>query len=515
MKKLALICVSDKQGIVEFATTLQEKFKYQILSTGATASVLKNSGLEVIDISLHTSSKEIMDGRLTTLHPIVHGGLLCRRDNPTHLQQAIQSHIELIDLVAVNFHPFEKTTQLKNCTLEKATEAIDIGSPALIRSAAKNFESVTIATEPADYPLILSAVENNTLAALRKQLALKAFQKTAQYDYAIVQYLKSEQDEPDLDAIAGTPKELLLSLKLEKQLQHGENPHQHAALYGSFFSAFEKLQGEELSYNNILDISSATYLIGEFEKPTAAIFHHNNPSSVASSTDIYPAWDLALKNNPYSTCHNVIIFNRTFDELLAKKFSTNHFYETIIAPEFTPESLQILSNKKDVRLLRFKKFFGAETLQEVRSVIGGILLQDRDSKTIDPTKIQVVTNLQPTPEQWTSLLFGWRIAKHVKLNAIVLSKEEHTITIESSSNSYSDILSFALWKAEHRGTSLKSVTLASSGFFSSPQLLEIAAKAGITALIQAGRSKIDAELIATANKLNMAMVFTGLSHFKH
>jgi len=348
-------------------------------------------------------------------------------------------------------------------------------------------------------------------------LPSKLSKKTTQYDYSIAEYLKGEQDEPDLNTIAGMPKELLLLLKLEKQLPYGENPHQHAALYGSFFSAFEKIQGEELSYNDIVDISSATYLTGEFEKATAAIFNHNNPRGIASAADIHTAWDLALKTDPTSALSSIIIFNRTLDELLAQKISTL-FCKAIIAPEFTPESLQILSNKKDLCLLRLKKTFGAETLQEIRSVIGGILLQDRDSKTIDPTKIQIVTHRQPTPEEWTSLLFGWRVAKHVKSNAIVLSKEEHTISIGSSSTSCFDSLSFAIWKAQQTALSsdlLHNSILAFSGSFPSPQLLESAAKTGITAVIQAGGSKTDSEVIATANKLNIAMVFTGLRHFKH
>jgi phosphoribosylaminoimidazolecarboxamide formyltransferase/IMP cyclohydrolase len=515
-KKLALLSVSDKSGLVAFATALVREHGYTLLSTGGTARALAEAGLPVTEVGRHTGFPEIMDGRVKTLHPRIHGGLLCRRDKPEHLAQAAANGIELIDLVVVNLYPFEQTVARPGVGLEEAIENIDIGGPSMLRSAAKNPESVTVVCDSADYPAVLGAMAAGAggLAALRRRLALKVFQRTAAYDGAISRYLEAQEEAPDLDALGGFPPALALSWRRAQLLRYGENPHQKAALYGSFHEHFEQLQGKELSYNNILDITSATYLIGEFERPTVAILKHTNPCGVASAETLGEAWDGAYATDRQAPFGGIIIVNRTMDGALAGQIA-EIFTEVIIAPRFSPEAQALLGRKKNLRLMVAKGGIGADALQEVRSVVGGVLVQDRDRTLGDPAKFRVVTRRQPSRQEWDSMLFGWKVCKHVKSNAIVYCLGERTLGIGAGQMARVDSSRIAVWKAGEAGLELKGSSVASEALFPFADGLVAAAQAGATAAIQPGGSVRDEEVIAAADERGMAMVFTGIRHFRH
>src|SRR5882672_9603801 len=414
MAKLALLSVSDKRGLVEFATALVRTHGYTLLSTGGTAKLLAEKGLPVTEVSQHTGFPEIMEGRVKTLHPKIHGGLLCRRDKPEHLAEAKKNNIEMIDLVVVNLYPFEQTVAKPGVHFEEAIENIDIGGPSMLRSAAKNHESVTVVCDPADYGAVLAAFgDEKKTQELRRKLALKVFQRTASYDTAIARYLEGQAAEPDLEALSGFPATLSLSWKKAQSLRYGENPHQKAALYGTFHEHFSQLQGKELSYNNILDITSATFLIGEFEKPTLAILKHTNPCGVASAATLKEAWDLAYATDRQAPFGGIIVVNQTLGLDLAEQIK-DIFTEVIIAPRFSEEALAIFAKKKNLRLMIAKEGIGADALQEVRSVVGGVLVQDRDRSMEKPAGWKVVTQRAPTPEEMAAMLFGWKVGKHVK-----------------------------------------------------------------------------------------------------
>jgi phosphoribosylaminoimidazolecarboxamide formyltransferase/IMP cyclohydrolase len=515
MEKLALLSASDKRGLVEFATALVNRFGYRLLSTGGTAKLLAERGLPVTEVSQHTGFPEIMDGRVKTLHPKIHGGLLCRRDKPDHLRQAEVNGIALIDLVVVNLYPFEETVARPGVHFEEAIENIDIGGPSMLRSAAKNHESVTVVCDPADYQLVLQAMESPaTLPGVRRRLALKVFQRTASYDAAISRYLEGQLAEPDLAAVAGFPSSLTLTFKKASGLRYGENPHQKAALYGTFFEHFEQLQGKELSYNNILDITSATYLIGEFERPTVAILKHTNPCGVASADTLLAAWERALATDRQAPYGGIIVVNQTLGGDLARAIA-EIFTEVIIAPRFSDEALEVLRKKKNLRLMVAKSGLGAESVREVRSVIGGVLVQDRDATLGDVPNFKVVTKRQPTAAEWASLLFGWKVCKHVKSNAIVYVRGEETLGIGAGQMARVDSSRIAVWKAGEAGLDLKGSVVASEALFPFADGLIAAAEAGATAAIQPGGSVRDAEVIEAADARGLAMVFTGIRHFKH
>lgn len=515
MEKLALISVSDKSGLVEFATSLVNDFGYRILSTGGTAKLLREADLPVTDVSEHTGSPEIMEGRVKTLHPKVHGGLLCRRDKEDHLKQAQDNGIALIDLVVVNLYPFEETVAKPNCSFEDAIENIDIGGPSMLRSAAKNHDSVSVVCDPADYARVLDAMKHEAARKkLNRELALKVFQRTASYDAAIAQYLANQQDEPDLGAISGFPQNLNLQYPLAQTLRYGENPHQQAALYGDFHEHFTQLQGKELSYNNIIDISAAAYLIGEFEKTTVAILKHTNPCGVASADTLLEAWEQAFETDKQAPFGGIIVVNRTLDEAIAQAIR-EIFCEVIIAPAFSDEARAIFAKKKNLRLLEAHGTLGSESLQEIKTVPGGVLVQDRDKKTARPQEYKVVTKRQPTDAEWASMLFGWRVVKHVKSNAIVYAGNERTLGVGAGQMSRVDSSKIAVWKAGEAGLSLDNSIIASDAFFPFADGLIAAAEAGATCAIQPGGSVRDDEVIAAADERNMAMVFTGVRHFKH
>lgn len=515
MNKLALLSVSDKSGLREFATNLVNKHGYKLLSTGGTAKLLRDAGLPVTDVGDHTGFPEIMEGRVKTLHPKVHGGLLCRRDKEAHLAQAKEHGIDLIDLVVVNLYPFEQTVARPGATREEAIENIDIGGPSMLRSAAKNHESVTVVCDPADYDEVLSSLDDEgKISELRRRLALKVYQRTASYDGAISAYLEADLAEPDLEAASGFPKKLTVSYDKAQTLRYGENPHQKAALYGTFHDHFEQLQGKALSYNNILDITSATYLIGEFEKPTVAILKHTNPCGVASAENLKAAWDSAFATDRQAPFGGIIVVNQTLDEALALEIK-DIFTEVIIAPRFSDESLEILRKKKNLRLMVAKSGLGAESMQEMRSVVGGLLVQDRNAVLGDRSDYKVVTKREPTQEEWDSMIFGWKVCKHVKSNAIVYCRGERTLGVGAGQMARVDSSRIAVWKAGEANLDLKGSVVVSEALFPFADGLLAAADAGATAAIQPGGAIRDNEVIAAADERGMAMVFTGIRHFKH
>lgn len=515
MEKLALVSVSDKRGLVEFATALVRQHGYRILSTGGTAKLLGGAGLPVTEVGAHTGFPEIMEGRVKTLHPKVHGGLLCRRDKPEHLAQAREHGIDLIDLVVVNLYPFEQTIAQPDASFEDAIENIDIGGPSMLRSAAKNHDSVTVVCDPDDYPAVLAAQGDEArLAVLRRRLARKVFERTAAYDRAIADYLARETAEPDLAALAGFPATLTRTWKKASGLRYGENPHQQAALYGTFFDHFEQLQGKELSYNNILDISSAAYLIGEFERPTVAILKHTNPCGVASADTLMQAWEDAFATDRQAPFGGIIVVNQTLDADLAHVIK-EIFTEVIVAPRFTEAAREVFAKKKSLRLMVAKEGLGAGELQEIRSVVGGVLVQDRDRTLGNVGEFKVVTRRQPSPEEWTAMLFGWKVAKHVKSNAIVYVRGERTLGVGAGQMARVDSSRIAVWKAGEAKLDLAGSVVCSEALFPFADGLIAAADAGATAAIQPGGSVRDAEVIAAADERGMTMVFTGIRHFKH
>jgi phosphoribosylaminoimidazolecarboxamide formyltransferase/IMP cyclohydrolase len=502
----ALISVSDKTGIASFARSL-ERQGVDIISTGGTAELLRKEKIPVREISSFTAFPEVLEGRVKTLHPRVHGGLLYKRGNPKHEAEARECGFEPIDLVVVNLYPFEATIAKPDVTLAEAIEKIDIGGPSLIRSAAKNYESVTVVVDPADYNLVLENLRDNngeTTLKVRERLAIKAFIKTSDYDRAIGNFLNKEQT---------TDASFSLSLPLAMRLRYGENSHQTAALYGDFDRHFEKLHGKELSFNNILDISAATNLITEFNEPTVAILKHTNPCGVGSDVDLRKAWEKAFATDKQAPFGGIIICNRPIDESLARVIS-EIFSEVIIAPEFEGEARALLQLKKNLRLIRlFKSAAEAKSTTDIRSVCGGLLVQDADNAQEIPQK--VVTKRQPAKSELEAMLFGWRVVKHVKSNAIVYAAQDRTLGIGAGQMSRVDASRIAIWKAEEAGLSLKGSAVASDAFFPFPDGLIAAADAGATCAIQPGGSVRDEEVIAAADERHLAMIFTGVRHFRH
>jgi len=502
----AVISVSDKTGIAAFARAL-ERQGVDIISTGGTADLLRKEKIPVREISSFTAFPEVLEGRVKTLHPRVHGGLLFKRGNAKHEAEARECGFEPIDLVVVNLYPFEATIAKPGVKLAEAIENIDIGGPSMIRSAAKNYESVTVVVDPADYDAVLENIRDNkgkTTMKLRERLAIKAFVRTADYDRAISSFLNKAQ---------ATDASFSLSLPLAMRLRYGENPHQSAALYGDFDEYFEKLHGKELSFNNILDISAATNLIAEFEEPTVAILKHTNPCGVGSDSDLRKAWDKAFATDKQAPFGGIIVCNRPLSEPLAKVIG-EIFSEVIIAPDFEGEARAILQKKKNLRLIRLKTpAEEARPATDVRSVCGGVLVQDAD--TAGENTQNVVTKRRPTKTELKAMLFGWRVVKHVKSNAIVYSKADRTLGIGAGQMSRIDASRIAIWKAKEAGLSLKGSAIASDAFFPFPDGLIAAAEAGATCAIQPGGSVRDEEVITAANERKMAMIFTSIRHFRH
>ena len=511
----ALLSVSDKTGLVPLAQVLAAA-GVEMISTGGTAKVLREAGLKVTDLSAYTGFPEMLDGRVKTLHPKVHGGLLYLRGDANH-EAAVRAHgIQPIDLVVVNLYPFEQTVARPNVSLEEAIENIDIGGPSMLRSAAKNHESVTVVVDPADYEKVGEEIKasGHTSRELRRKLAAKVFARTAAYDAAIAAHLAQAFGTAPA---AAAPASLRVQAALVQPLRYGENPHQKAALYGGFGEYFEQLHGKELSYNNILDLTAAANLVAEFaaDPPTLAILKHTNPCGVGQAASLREAWDKALATDRQAPFGGIIAVNRPLDLACAEAIA-EIFSEVIVAPEFTAEALGVLQKKKNLRLLRILK--GPLTAQpwEVRSVgADSFLWQECDLKVATAEGLKVVTRRQPTEAELSGMLFGWRVAKHVKSNAIVYAAADRTLGIGAGQMSRVDASRIAVWKAGEAGLSLKGSVVCSDAFFPFPDGLIAAAEAGATAAIQPGGSVRDAEVIAAADERNVAMAFTGVRHFRH
>jgi phosphoribosylaminoimidazolecarboxamide formyltransferase/IMP cyclohydrolase len=511
----ALISVSDKTGLVPFAQILA-KAGIEIISTGGTAKTLREAGLAVKDVSEYTGFPEMLDGRVKTLHPKVHGGLLFIRGNETHEAAIRTHHIQPIDLVVVNLYPFEQTVAKPDVTLHDAIENIDIGGPSMLRSAAKNHDSVTVVVDPLDYAEVAEQISANgdTTLELRRKLAAKVFARTAAYDGAIAAHLQKEFNVTEASSL---PSSLNVFAPLAQPLRYGENPHQAAALYGGFNEFFQQLHGKELSYNNILDLTAAANLIAEFsdDPPTLAILKHTNPCGVGQGTNLREAWDKAFATDKQAPFGGIIAVNRPLDGACAEAIA-EIFSEVIVAPDFSAEALAILQKKKNLRLLKVLKSPLAARSLDVRSVgANSFLLQERDLKTAARADLKIVTRRQPTDNELRAMLFGWRVVKHVKSNAIVYGAADRTLGIGAGQMSRVDASRIAVWKAGEARLSLKGSVVCSDAFFPFPDGLIAAAEAGATAAIQPGGSVRDAEVIAAADERNMAMVFTGARHFRH
>jgi phosphoribosylaminoimidazolecarboxamide formyltransferase/IMP cyclohydrolase len=515
----ALLSVFDKSGLLPFAKVLAES-GIELISTGGTAKALREAGLTVKDLSEHTGFPEMLDGRVKTLHPKVHGGLLYIRGNAAHEAAVKQHNILPIDLVVVNLYPFEQTIATPNVTLHEAIENIDIGGPSMLRSAAKNHESVTVIVDPADYEEASRQikVEGNTSLDFRRKLAAKVYARTSAYDHAIAQHLsKVFGKDATSSAASALPPELKVSAPRVQPLRYGENPHQQAALYGRFNEYFQQLHGKELSYNNILDLTAAAQLIYEFEadQPTLAILKHMNPCGVGQGSDLKSAWDKAYATDRQAPFGGIIALNRALDLACAEAIS-EIFSEVIIAPDFQSDALALLQKKKNLRLLKVLKNPMRATGFDVRSVgAESYLLQERDLKTTTTRDLQIVTKRKPTEPELQAMLFGWRVVKHVKSNAIVYVSADRTLGIGAGQMSRVDSSRIAVWKAGEAGLSLQGSIVCSDAFFPFPDGLIAAANAGATAAIQPGGSIRDPEVIAAADERGIAMAFTGARHFRH
>ncbi|MAB77258.1 MAG: bifunctional phosphoribosylaminoimidazolecarboxamide formyltransferase/inosine monophosphate cyclohydrolase [Verrucomicrobiales bacterium] len=507
----ALISVSDKAGLESLAKGLHEN-DVEILSTGGTAKFIADLGIPVVEVSDFTGFPELFDGRVKTLHPKVHGGLLHRRDSKEHVEQANENDILPIDLVVVNLYPFEETVANEGVTRAEAIEQIDIGGPSMLRSAAKNHDAVTVVVEPSDYDVILSELdehEGNTTLKTRERLAIKVFQRTAAYDAAIASHLNDIQE---------TESSFSVSLPLAQELRYGENPHQEASLYGNFGDYFKQLQGKGLSYTNVLDIGSAAELILEFRRPAVAILKHTNPCGVgADEDDLRLAWEKAFETDRQAPFGGVIVCNRPLDIGFARVIS-EIFTDVIIAPEFETDARALLQKKKNLRLIQMHEAF-RDTLTDpvIQSAPGGLLVMDHDTRALglDNIEKKVVTQRPPTAEEIEAMRFGWRIVKHVKSNAIVFTTSDRTLGIGAGQMSRVDSCRLATWKAEQAGLSLKGSVVASDAMFPFPDGLVNALDSGATAAIQPGGSIRDEDVIKAANEHEAAMVFTGHRHFLH
>jgi len=510
--KRALISVSDKRGIVEFARKLHD-LGIEIISTGGTMQALRAAGIPVTYVSDVTGFPEIMDGRVKTLNPLIHGGILAIRDNPEH-QQAMRDHnIPAIDLVVVNLYPFRQTVNRPGATLADAVENIDIGGPAMIRAAAKNFKYVTVIVNPADYEPVLSqlAATGEVDDELRLRLAKAAFEHTAEYDACIARYLAGQAGEGPF------PQTLHQVYEKIQDLRYGENPHQKAAFYreryytGPGVANARQLHGKELSFNNIVDVEAAYKIVQEFSQPAVTIIKHTNPCGTAVAATLAEAYDLALAADPVSAFGGIVGLNRTVDAATAERIN-KIFTEVVIAPGYSEEALAILTQKKNIRLLAADMADSGGQQYDCKKISGGLLVQELDTGDVDPTAMQVVTKKQPTPDQWDQLLLAWKVVKHVKSNAIVVAKDNQIIGVGAGQMNRVGAAEIALKQA---GEKARGAVLASDAFFPFRDTVDAAAKAGITAIIQPGGSVRDEESIQAADEHGIAMVFTGMRHFKH
>ena len=514
----ALISVSDKSGVLDLARALTA-FGIEILSTGGTASMLRAAGIPVVEIGAYTGFPEMLDGRVKTLHPKVHAGILARRDLAGHMHALEAAAIPTIDLVIVNLYPFQQTVSRADCTLDEAIEHIDIGGPTMVRAAAKNYPAVAVITDPADYvPVIqeMSRADGQLSLATRFDLARKAFSHTAAYDGAISNYLTALDAEGRRGAF---PQRLNLNFAKLQDLRYGENPHQQAAFYRDLLAvpgalaSYRQLQGKELSYNNLADADAAWECVKTFERPACVIIKHANPCGVAIADDLATAYRRAFATDPNSAFGGIIAFNRELDAVTAEAV-LQQFVEVIIAPHVTPEARSKLAAKTNVRVLEVPLEPGTNPL-DLKRIGGGVLAQTPDVRNVDAAELTIVTKLPPTATQLMDLLFAWRVAKYVKSNAIVFCGGGMTLGVGAGQMSRVDSARIASIKAQNAGLSLQGSVVASDAFFPFRDGLDVVVDAGARAVIQPGGSMRDDEVIAAADERGIAMVFTGVRHFRH
>ncbi len=512
----ALISVSDKKGIVPFAKGLVA-LGVEVLSTGGTAKLLRENGLKVTDVSDFTGFPEMLDGRVKTLHPKVHGGILAMRDKKTHMEQVKEHKIDLIDMVVVNLYPFAATVKKKNVSLEEAIENIDIGGPTMLRSAAKNYKGVAVVCNPEKYKSILDELDQNSgllSDTVLFKLSVEAFTHTAQYDAMISSFLSDRISSSDFDEL---PKGVTLQFEKAQDLRYGENPHQAAAFYKDKnedfgFADFKQIHGKELSFNNIYDLNAALDFVRGFKEPAAVIIKHNNPTGLAQNKDLATAYKQAHSCDPVSAFGGIIGLNAKVDAKTATLIAKSGFMECVLAPGFAREALKVLKAKKNLRLveMNFKKL--AKGGYDYKKVAGGLLLQEKDEFDIAARDLKVVTKKKPTKTQIEGMLFGWRMIKNVKSNAIILVKGQKCVGIGCGQTSRVEAAKIAIAKA---GRDAKGSVLISDAFIPHIDNVQLAAKAGIAAIIQTGGSVVDKEVIAEADKAKIAMVMSGIRHFKH
>ncbi len=512
----ALISVSDKTGIIEFARSLHAQ-GVEILSTGGTARMLIDEMIPVMEVSKHTGFPEIMDGRVKTLHPKIHGGILGRRGIDDGVMR--DNDIAPIDLVVVNLYPFEATVAKEDCSLDDAIENIDIGGPAMVRATAKNHAFVSIIVDPADYPRVLAELNSNqgTVSdATRFDLAVKAFEHTANYDGMIANYLGRIREDGAMDEL---PRTINLQFNKVQEMRYGENPHQHAAFYSekepaqACIATAKQLQGKELSFNNIGDTDAALECVKQFEEPACVIVKHANPCGVSVSENILDAYNKAYSTDPESAFGGIIAFNRELDGDTAKAIVERQFVEVIIAPAVSSDAVNAVAEKKNVRLLECGQWQDAAPRLDYKRVNGGLLVQDADLMLFNEMK--VVSERQPSEQEMNDLLFSWKVAKFVKSNAIVYGKNDMTIGVGAGQMSRINSARIAGIKAEHANLEVAGSVMASDAFFPFRDGIDAAHDAGIVAVIQPGGSMRDEEVIAAANEFGMAMIFTGMRHFRH
>jgi len=506
----ALVSVSDKRGIVEFAKGLAE-FGVEIISTGGTYTALHEAGVAVKQVSEVTGFPEILDGRVKTLHPSIHAGLLAVLDNPKHVQQLNEHNISPIDLLVVNLYPFEETIAKEDVRLEDAIEQIDIGGPAMVRAAAKNYRHTAVVVNLYRYGVLLEELREHSgavSAQTRFELASEAFAHTAQYDALVSSFLESFNPKRDM------PEKFVVSYRKTMTLRYGENPHQSAALYGKFDQYFQKLHGKELSFNNILDINAAAQLCAEFDEPTAVIIKHNNPCGVGSGDTLPQAYQKALETDKKSAFGGIVCVNKPLDLTTAEALN-ELFLEVIIAPEYMPRVLDLLMRKKDRRLMTQSVNLRKISDYDMRTVAGGVLVQDPDKHRMYADQLKPVTKRRPTDDEIRALLFAWKVAKHVKSNAIIYARGDRTLGVGAGQMSRVDSSRIAALKAADAGLDLQGCAVASDAFFPFADGLLEAVKVGATAVIQPGGSVRDEEVIKAADDNNVAMVFTGIRHFRH
>ena len=509
--KRALVSVSDKSGLVEFVKGL-ESLGWQIIATGGTQRLLEQQGVKTIGISEVTGFPEICDGRVKTLHPKVHGGLLARRDEESHLAALRENDIEFIDLVCVNLYPFRQTIANPDVTMEDAIENIDIGGPSMLRSAAKNYRDVTVVCDPADYAAVLAEIAEggNTKVETRLALSAKAYTHTAQYDSCIATFMREK---------AGLSEKLFLEFDVKQSLRYGENPHQSAKFYSdnqttAFSLAYaEQLGGKELSYNNIQDANAALNIVREFDEPFCVALKHMNPCGAAIGATIEEAWSAAYEADKVSIYGGIVAVNRPLTAEVALGMKPI-FLEIVMAPEFTPEALEILSTKKNLRLLKVDMTKTDNTINQYISVNGGLLVQQLDTVTKEVTADMCVTETKPTEAQLVDMNFGWRVVKHVKSNAIAVVKDGHTLGVGAGQMNRVGSAEIALKQAQAAGFT-EGLVLASDGFLPFDDTVAFAAQYGVTAIVQPGGSIRDEDSIRKANELGITMLFTGMRHFKH